>query len=86
MQVNRTQAAGGGFRVTFVPVIEYSYEANGQTFQVNNLGSAMGYDWVTAQRIADRYQPGKVVNVQYNPTSPSQSVLDVTPPQKATST
>jgi len=77
--VNRSQPGGMGYvRVTFVPVIEYSYEANGQVFQANNQATAQGTNSVTAQRIADRHKPGTAVNVRYNPNRPSESILEVT--------
>jgi len=66
------------FQVTFIPIIQYSYEANGQTYQADNQSTAAGDNSVNAQRVADRYPAGKTVNISYNPTDPRQSMIDVT--------
>ncbi len=83
VQVSRTQAAGmGGYgRVSFVPVIDYSYQVDGVLYQANNVssGTAAGYNSVNAQKIADRYPAGKDITVRYNPSNPRESILDISP-------
>lgn len=83
IQVNRVSQSGGmGYSpVAFAPVIEYTYQVDGLTYQGNNLssGPSAGTDSVTAQKIADRYSPGKAVTVRYNPSNPREAMVEVNP-------
>ena len=83
-QVDRTSVSTGriGFSpVVFVPVIQYSYQVNDLAYQRDNLasGKADAYNSVTAQNVVDRYRPGKVVTVYYNPSNPGEALVDLDP-------
>jgi hypothetical protein len=65
-------------RTSYAPVVEYTYEIGGKTFQGNRIfpGATMSYDLGTAQNIVNRYQPGSTAAVHYDPTNPMQAVLE----------
>ena len=60
------------------PIIEYSYQVGQRAYQGNRVfpGATMSYDLGTAQGIVNRYQPGMTVTVHYDPTDPTQAVLE----------
>lgn len=64
--------------VTYKPVVEYTYDANGTRFQGGRLspGGDMSYDYNTAQRFLSKYQPGQPATVHYDPANPAQAVLE----------
>ncbi len=64
--------------ISYKPVVEYTYEVNGQAYQGNRVapGSGMSYDYATAQGMLSRYQPGQQATVHYDPVDPSQAVLE----------
>jgi len=63
---------------SYTPIVEYTYEVAGRTYQGNRVfpGAGMSYDHGTAQGIVNRYQPGGMVMVHYNPADPIQAVLE----------
>ena len=63
---------------SYTPIVEYTYEVGGKTYQGNKVfpGASMSYDHGTAQGIVNRYQPGAAVTVHYDPTDPTQAVLE----------
>ena len=63
---------------SYTPIVEYTYEVSGKTYQGNKVfpGASMSYDHGTAQGIVNRYQPGAVVTVHYDPVDPIQAVLE----------
>ena len=65
-------------RTSHTPVVEYTYEIGGKAFQGNRIfpGSGLSYDLNTAQGILNRYQPGQTATVHYDPTDPTQVVLE----------
>ena len=65
-------------RTTYAPVVEYTYEVGGRTFQGNKIfpGANMSFDLGTAQGIINRYQAGQPATVHYDPADPTQAVLE----------
>lgn len=63
---------------SYTPIVEYTYEIGGKTYRGNRVfpGASMSYDHGTAQGIVNRYQPGSVVTVHYDPADPTQAVLE----------
>jgi hypothetical protein len=63
---------------SYTPIVEYTYETGGKTYRGNRIfpGASMSYDHGTAQGIVNRYQPGAVVAVHYDPADPTQAVLE----------
>jgi hypothetical protein len=63
---------------SYRPVVEYTYEVGGKSHQGNRVfpGASMSYDHGTAQGIVNRYQPGAIVTVHYDPADPTQAVLE----------
>ena len=71
---------GGQSRHKYSPVVEYSYEVDGEVYESRNISGfneSDGYsDETTAQRIADRYPEGETRKVWYNPNAPEEALLD----------
>ena len=66
-------------QITYAPVIEYTYEVSGKTYQGNHIfpGATMSYDLGTAQNIVNRYQPGSRATVHYDSGNPVEAVLEI---------
>ncbi len=64
--------------VTYAPVVEYTYEVNGNSYRSDKLNSGwtVSYDASTAQSKITQYQPGARVTVYYNPANPADAVLE----------
>lgn len=64
---------------TYAPVVEYTYEVGGKTYQGNHIfpGATMSYDLGTAQNIVNRYQLGLPATVHYDSANPTEAVLEV---------
>jgi hypothetical protein len=79
-QQTRTERSQGRTytRTSHTPVVQYTYDLGGKTFQGNRIfpGSGMSYDLGTAQGIINRYQPGQPATVHYDPADPTQAVLE----------
>ena len=64
--------------ITYAPVVEYTYDVNGQTYRSDTISSG----WVTsysldmAQKKLSSYQPGSTIAVHYNPGNPAEAVLE----------
>lgn len=67
--------------VTYAPVVEYTYEVNGNSYRSDkiNSGWTVSYDLSTAQNKINQYQPGASVTVHYNPANPADAVLETHP-------
>ena len=61
-----------------MPVVEYEFPAGAQTIHGNQI--CFGEAGPTAQDVLKRYPEGAVVPVFYDPSNPSESVLERDPP------
>jgi uncharacterized protein DUF3592 len=64
--------------VTYAPVVEYTYEVNGQTYRGDKISSGwtVSYNLSMAQNKMNKYPPGTKVDVHYNPNNPAEAVLE----------
>jgi hypothetical protein len=61
----------------YEPAVEYEFPAGGETVKGRRIAfGANRFDRGRAQRILDRYPPGSLVNVHYNPQNPHEAVLE----------
>ena len=68
----------GGRTQTNIPVVEYSYQVGGQSYQNDKLyaGHAFGGDKKQAtEKFLEQYPEGGSVEVFYNPNNPAESAL-----------
>lgn len=65
-------------RTVYTPIVEYTYEIGGKTYHGNRIfpGSTLSYDLGTAQGIINRYQPESTAKIHYDPSDPSNAVLE----------
>lgn len=73
----RSSSEGGS---TAYPVVQYSYQVNGQAFQGYKLAPGPEVGGTGAQKVAARYPAGAQVMVFYNPQNPSDAVLETKAP------
>jgi hypothetical protein len=77
---NTTTDANGmmSTSTSYVPVVEYLYEVNGQSFQNNRVfpGRVLGFGRRAAARVIANYSPGMNTAVYYDPANPAESVLE----------
>jgi len=63
--------------VMYEPAVEYEYPVGGETLVGRRVAfGANRFDRGRAQRTLDRYPPGSLVNVRYNPENPREAVLE----------
>lgn len=75
--LQRSRDSDGGYM--YRPEISYRYEVNGNEFVASRprFGSSVSVNWSgPAVRITRKYKAGSRVTVFYDPTDPSQSVLE----------
>ena len=75
----RHRDADGITSTLYQPTIQYEYVVNGQHLQSNHVrfGMAYGTSWTgSAQNVVDKYPQGTLVQVFYNPTNPTEAVLE----------
>ncbi len=72
------ESRGTGNQVTYHALILYEFRLHGTVFHGTRLGigNQNFHNRAEAQRVADRYPPGRDVLVHYNPSVPGESVLD----------
>ncbi|MBN8654225.1 MAG: DUF3592 domain-containing protein [Anaerolineae bacterium] len=80
MKVLKIPVGGGGRRGsrTNVPVVEYSYQVDGQSYKNNKLyaGHAFGGDKrQVVEKFLEQYPEGSSVEVFYNLNNPAESAL-----------
>ena len=61
---------------TAYPVVQYSYQVNGQAYQSYKLAPGPVVGGTGAQKVVARYPAGAQVMVFYNPQNPSDAVLE----------
>lgn len=61
---------------TDYPVVQYSYQVAGQTYQSTKLAPGPEIGGTGAGKVVGRYPVGAQVMVFYNPQSPSEAVLE----------
>jgi hypothetical protein len=61
---------------TYYPVVHYTYQVRGQTFQGNRIAPGMEVGGTGAGKVVARYPMGAQVPVYYDPQSPSDAVLE----------
>jgi hypothetical protein len=69
----RHSSEGGS---TAYPVVQYSYQVNGQAYQSLKIAPGPEVGGTGAQKIVAKYQPGAQVMVFYDPQNPSDAVLE----------
>ena len=69
----RSSSEGGS---TNYPVVQYSYQIGGQTYQGSKLAPGPEVGGTGAGKVVDRYPVGAQVMVFYNPENPSDAVLE----------
>jgi hypothetical protein len=61
---------------TDYPVVQYSYQVSGQTYQSTKLAPGPEVGGTGAGKVVARYPAGAQVMVFYNPENPSEAVLE----------
>ena len=69
----RSSSEGGS---THYPVVQYSYQVGGQTYQSTKLAPGPEVGGTGASKVVARYPEGAQVMVFYNPENPSDAVLE----------
>ena len=69
----RSSGEGGS---TNYPVVQYSYQVNGQPYQSAKLAPGPEMGGTGAGKVVERYPAGAQVMVFYNPQNPSDAVLE----------
>ena len=69
----RSSSEGGSINY---PVVQYSYQVGGQTFQNSKLAPGPEVGGTGAGKVVARYPEGAQVMVFYNPQNPSDAVLE----------
>lgn len=62
------------------PMVRYSYQVAGQTYQGNRIAPGMEVGGSGAGKVVARYPAGAQVMVFYNPQKPSEAVLETKAP------
>ncbi len=58
------------------PVVQYSYQVGGQTYQGAKIAPGMDVGGTGAGRVVEKYPQGAQVMVFYDPNNPSDAVLE----------
>ena len=58
------------------PVVQYSYQVNGQAYQGRKIAPGMEVGGTGAGRVVERYPAGAQVMVFYDPNNPADAVLE----------
>ena len=61
---------------TNYPVVQYSYQVGGQTYQGAKIAPGMEVGGTGAERVIAKYPEGAQVMVFYDPNNPSDAVLE----------
>lgn len=61
---------------TDYPVVQYSYQVNGQSYQNSKLAPGPEVGGTGARKVVAKYPAGAQVMVFYNPQNPSDAVLE----------
>ena len=61
---------------TAYPVVQYSYQISGQTYQGNKYAPGPEIGGTGAHKVVNRYPAGSQVMVFYNPQNPADAVLE----------
>lgn len=69
----RHSSEGGS---TAYPVVQYSYQVNGQAYQSLKIAPGPEVGGTGASKVVAKYQPGTQVMVFYDPQNPSDAVLE----------
>jgi hypothetical protein len=77
---SRVESRRSGNSTSHVPVVVYSYEVKGTTYQSQSIKAGDEYMSIRimnqAQETVDRYPAGSSVKVYYNPDNPKESGLE----------
>jgi hypothetical protein len=76
--LERRSSSDGGS--TNYPVVQYSYQVGGQTYQGMKLAPGPDVGGTGAGKVVARYPAGAQVMVFYNPQNPSDAVLETKAP------
>jgi len=72
--IERRSSGEGGY--TDYPVVQYSYQVNGQAYQSSKLTPGPEVGGSGARNVVAKYPAGAQVMVFYNPQKPSEAVLE----------
>lgn len=72
--IEQRSSSEGGY--TDYPVVQYSYQVNGQPYQALKLAPGPEVGGTGARKVVGRYPAGAQVMVFYNPQNPSDAVLE----------
>src|SRR5687768_7415344 len=75
----RSSSEGG---YTQYPVVRYSYQAGGQTYQGGRIAPGMEVGGSGAEKVIARYPLNSQVAVYYDPQNPSDAVLEKSAPSQ----
>jgi hypothetical protein len=74
---HRSRNSKGHTTVSYKPQVSYQYQVKDQTFTSDRLSFGSGsYSQAKAEKKIALYPHGAQVNVHFNPTDPSKSVLE----------
>jgi hypothetical protein len=73
-RIEQRSSSEGGY--TDYPVVQYSYQVGGQTYQTYKLAPGPEVGGTGAGKVVARYPSGAQVMVFYNPQNPSEAVLE----------
>jgi len=73
-RIEQRSSSEGGY--TDYPVVQYSYQVGGQTFQTIKLAPGPEVGGTGARKVVARYPAGAQVMVFYNPQNPAEAVLE----------
>ncbi len=79
VEPRRSSSSSGGYATVYYPVVLYEYSISGRRYQSNRVrfGPEYGTSWTQpAQKTVDRYPPGTLVQVFYNPDDPTEAALE----------
>ena len=65
-------------RTGYMPIVEFAYSVNGEDYSSRSIypDTEVSGDAAYAQRIVDRYEPGDVVTILYDPERPQRAALE----------
>ena len=72
--IEQRSSSEGGY--TDYPVVQYSYQISGQTYQSMKLAPGPEVGGTGARKVVAKYPAGAQVMVFYNPQNPSDAVLE----------
>lgn len=76
VEMSRVESRSTSDGYTDYPVVQYSYQVAGQSYQGMKLAPGPEVGGTGANKVVARYPPGAQVMVYYNPQNPGDAVLE----------